>query len=64
MNFWHFLELFDCLVAMMGFVAVNKSDYCYSNRMWTVAVMTVTFYWNLSLNSFAADFGLAAENPP
>lgn len=55
-NFWHFLVLFGCLVATMGFVAVNKSDYCCSNKMQTVVGMTVTFYWNLLLNSFAVDF--------
>lgn len=45
-NFWHFSELFGCLVATMDFVAVNKSDYCL-NKMLAVAAVTVTFYWNL-----------------
>lgn len=63
-NFWYFLKWFDCSVAMMDCVVVNKSDYCYSNRMWIVAAMSVTFCWHQSWNSFAVDFELAAENPP
>lgn len=44
MNFWHFVELFECWEAMMGCAVVNTLSY-YWNKM-AVAVLMVTFYWN------------------